>query len=180
MSGEKELIRGLIPKRTQGKYKADITLKTLYKEFKDQILKDSGVDQRLNINYTKFSTIIQQYLDSVMDKILNQSEKFELPYTNGILYIQKKKMNITLLKGEDFGGTNKKNNLKVDYKAFLANGLTQVVYELNEHSSNARYMFRWSKSKQMRKGTNGYAFVPARQLKRALAKQIFLGKDYWE
>lgn len=161
-----------IPKRGLGRAKADITLKSLYKEFKQKYIKpalksDNKLEKQLILTEKEFLNINYDYLQEVMKAILEDSEVFDIPF-NGRLRIRKRAM--------DFDCLRRNKSFKINFGEYLKTGIKS--YHLNEHTNNQIAEFFWSKV-HIRKA-NWYSFKPSRTNLRKLSKMMFNQVQYWE
>lgn len=156
--------------RGKGKARSDYTLIDMYLSYMESIdiYRETKPDlyAKLYKTKTEWMSLVQEYLGTITEEIF-KGEIFDIPYSLGILYIQKKKMPIKLLQDN--------SALKIDFGA--SKKAKKIIYHLNSHSDFHRYRFYWRKGRFVRRV---YSFTPVRANARKLAKIIKTGKqDYW-
>ena len=117
------------------------------------------------VDYRLFKRILDEFNKIVLDKLLNASEGFKMPY--GLGYIQ-----IVKYKPKSF--TPK--SLSIDYKASAEYG--KRIYHLNEHSDGYKFRLYWSRLPQTFPDRYRYQLSLVRANKRKLAQLIFNNQDY--
>ena len=157
--------------RGLGKAKSDFTLVDMYISYLEsiEVYKEKKPDLYLKLYRTKeeWLGLVQQYLDGILDCVF-KGEIFDIPYSLGILYIQKKKMPVELLASSHTG-------LKIDFNE--SRKAKKKIFHLNQHSDFHRYRFYWRKGRFVR---GSYSFTPVRANARKLAKIIKSGhQDYF-
>lgn len=119
----------------------------------------------IEVPYARFKRILDTFNKTILDRLLNRSEGFKMPY--GLGYIQ-----IVKYKPKSYS----KKSLSVDYKASKEEGMR--IYHLNEHSDGYKYRLYWSKLPQTFPDRYRYQLMLVRANKRYLAQLIFNHKDY--
>lgn len=136
--------------------KKSVTIVDMYKQY----VKDGS-----DVSYLRFKTILEKFNQIVLDKLLNASEGFKMPY--GLGYIQ-------IVKYKPKSMTSK--SLSVDYKS--SNEFGKRIYHLNEHSDGYKFRLYWSKLPQTFPDRYRYQLSLVRANKRRLAQLIFNKHDY--
>lgn len=130
--------------------------------------------QKLRI---KYNAILSGYLKFLFNKLVDGFDVYlSRQLSLGILSVKGRKL--------DFSDTDK---LPIDwpntYQMWNNNPETKeqkkYVYLTNEHSGMVRYRVVWTKMFSRLSNKYYYAFDPARHFKRALAKSIKNGKEYF-
>ena len=153
--------------RSHNKVESPYRVKHFYSFYMNEV-KDNPLYE---IPYELYKVLVEEFYKRVVHEILYKNKSFDMPYSLGVLSVQKHKINVKLLGGS---GTH-----TYDWKATV--DLGKPVYHLNEHSHNYRYLFRWNRYKANRKNLSFYKLVMTRTNKRLLAKLIKSGKyDYFE
>jgi len=124
-------------------------------------------------------TIIKNTGALITEKLL-EGHAISLPKKLGVLQIKGVK---TKIRYDENGNPM---NLSVDYKATKDLWKTcqeckdrkQVVFHLNEHTNGYKYKFYWTRNRVFCPQKDLYKFVPARAVKRNMAKLIKDGKTY--
>jgi len=123
--------------------------------------------------------LANKYNKFLVNKVI-EGEQITLPSRMGRLYILGKKQNLRFdkegnVKGlaPDWVKTKKlwDSNPKAKEKK-------QLLYHTNEHSSNIRYKFLWSKERVLVTNKSLYALRMTRENKRKIHKEIMKGKEY--
>jgi hypothetical protein len=106
--------------------------------------------------YKEYKKIVDSYMESVANMIIDEGYNFRLPSFLGYFRIRKNKINYDRLSID--WGTLKKTGIK--------------TYHLNSHSDGYKIKFLWEKKRAiMKTGTKRpYSFVLSRDLKRRLAQ----------
>lgn len=125
-----------------------------------QYIKDGN-----DTSYFVFKTILERFNQIVLEKLLNDSEGFKMPY--GLGYIQIVKYKPKTMSGK---------SLSVDYKSSAEYGKT--IYHLNEHSDGYKFRLYWSRLPQTFPDRYKYQLSLVRANKRRLAQLIFNKHDY--
>lgn len=151
-------------KKRQNKYKDVVTLKEAYKKYKNEIPEGTFFD----VDYKAYRVICESFNKAIIDKVINKSHEFIIPYRLGSIRIKKTKMNYS-----------DKKHLKVDWKTTHATGIR--VFHLNDHSNDCFIQWYWEKKHAIVKGQRVYSFIATRTNKR-LASRLFIDKkvDYFE
>jgi hypothetical protein len=178
--------------RTKGKKNANITTNQMYDNYLNNLSSKElplGTDiknTKYYVDKKKYRNILNDLNEKVMNKIIEQSYEFILPYRLGTLKIIKRKLKIKT----DEQGNIIKRKLPVDWKATKelwskdpkAKEMKIKVFNFNEHFNGYKCIFHWSKGKHNISGLKIYSFTPTRTHKRYLAKtiksNIFI--DYYE
>lgn len=152
-------------KRGKGKIGPTVGVRDSWKDFNANQVKNSP----LTVDYKTYRALIESFNKAMVDKILNESYEFKLPYRLGSLRIRKKKMSF-----------KSKNALRVDYKRSRESG--KLVYHMNDHRDNFNYRWYWKKKTAIVKNKTAYSFTPTRANKRELARLLLTDKsiDYFE
>lgn len=132
------------------------TIADYYISYQNYITKNTLYD----IPFVKFKEVLLEYFKYLRDEIMLNSKEVKLPCRLGTLQIVKHQP-------KEFTG----KSLRIDYKS--SKELGKIIYFLNEHSSNFKYRFYWSKKDCLVKNKSQYQFVATRQNKRDLAQIIF-------
>jgi len=115
-----------------------------------------------DITYLRFKKVYCSLMRALMDYVL-EGYFFKMPYNLGILRIKKRKLTLN------------KKMLRVNFAETRKHGKT--IYHLNEHSNGFYYKFSWQQG--FISGIKKYSFVPVRNYKRELARNIIdHKKDY--
>ena len=117
------------------------------------------------VDYRLFQSVLEEFNKIVLDKLLNASEGFKMPYGLGYIQIVKYKPKSMSPK-----------SLSIDYKASAEYG--KRIYHLNEHSNGYKFRLYWSKLPQTFPDRYRYQLSLVRANKRILAQLIFNNKDY--
>ena len=161
-------------KRKEGKYKADLVTRDIYKFYVNKV--------KNPLSYTVFSKIIQEVNKNCIYKLALTGGEFRMPYGTGVLYVAKRKINLKL----NPDGTVYLKNLKVDWKktkelwekrypGISAEDIVKIkdkpkVFYLNEHSNKYRMVYNWDRKTCNMKNQSLYLFRVARTLKSEVAK----------
>jgi hypothetical protein len=140
--------------------------------FKSPVSKFAGESDPKKIALTgkQYKDIWYSLADEIIHEIVDNSNTIKLPFHLGTMRIQKRKMNVGLLK--------QNNTLKIDYGYLNKTGIKR--YHLNENRDNHSYKFQWLCLKGP-VGKNLYSFNPLRINKRKLANVLLTtNKDYFE
>ncbi len=168
-------------KRTEGKHKADITTKHLYKYYLANIPKiDSLAGGKTRGSYDikqkEYSNILKDINKGITDIIVLENFEFKIPYQLGIKSMKQKKLKYKL----DENGELDTRFLSVDYKATKdlwkndeeAKLKKTLIFHTNEHTDGNRMSYWWSKSGAKTLGIAAYYFVACRDVKRKPAKYL--------
>ena len=118
-----------------------------------------------DVPYSVYKRILQSMCEIILDKVLNSSDGFKMPYGLGFIQIGKYKPK-----------TYTDKSLSVDFKASKEFG--KKIYHLNEHSDGYKFRLHWSKIPQTFPDRYKYQLSLVRVNKRKLAKLIFNNHDY--
>lgn len=135
------------------KSKNSITFRDMYKSLP------------VDVPYSVYKRILQSMCEIILDKVLNSSDGFKMPYGLGFIQIGKYKPK-----------TYTDKSLSVDFKASKEFG--KRIYHLNEHSDGYKFRLHWSKIPQTFPDRYKYQLSLVRVNKRKLAKLIFNNHDY--
>ena len=135
------------------KSKNSITFRDMYKSLP------------VDVPYSVYKRILQSMCEIILDKVLNSSDGFKMPYGLGFIQIGK-------YKPKTYTG----KSLSVDFKASKEFG--KRIYHLNEHSDGYKFRLHWSKIPQTFPDRYKYQLSLVRVNKRKLAKLIFNNHDY--
>lgn len=140
------------------------TIADYYISYKQYIEPNTQYD----VDLKTFKGIVTDYFKHIRDEIMLHSKEVKIPCRLGSLQIVKHKPKTY---------TNK--SLRWDWKATRETG--KPVYYLNEHSSEFKYRFHWSKQGCIFTNKSKYMFIASRANKRNLAQLIFQKvRDYIE
>lgn len=117
------------------------------------------------VDYRLFHSVLEEFNKIVLDKLLNASEGFKMPFGLGYVQIVKYKPK-----------TMSPKSLSIDYKASAEYG--KKIYHLNEHSDGYKFRLYWSKLPQTFPDRYRYQLSLVRANKRKLAQLIFNNQDY--
>ncbi len=140
------------------KNKQSYTFADMYASFLKQ---NEGVER----SYFDFKRILDRMGTLILERVLERSEGFKMPYGLGFIQIGKYRP-----KNYD------SQSLSVDYKA--SNEYGKRIYHLNEHSNGYKYRLFWSKIPRTFPDRYKYQLSLVRANKRRLAQLIFNNKDY--
>lgn len=135
------------------KSKNSITFRDMYKNLP------------IDVPYSVYKRILQSMCEIILDKVLNSSDGFKMPYGLGFIQVGK-------YKPKTYTG----KSLSVDFKA--SKELEKRIYHLNEHSGGYKFRLHWSKIPQTFPDRYKYQLSLVRANKRKLAKLIFNNHDY--
>lgn len=136
--------------------KKSATIIDMYKQY----IKDGN-----EVSYLRFKAILERFNNIVLEKLLNASEGFKMPYGLGYIQIVKYKPK-----------TMSPKSLSVDYKSSAEYG--KRIYHLNEHSDGYKFRLYWSRLPQTFPDRYRYQLSLVRANKRRLAQLIFNKHDY--
>ena len=140
------------------------TIADYYLSYKDYIEEGTQYD----VPYQTFRAIVLDYFKYIRDEVMLHSKEIKLPCRLGTLQIVKHKP-------KEYNG----KSLRWDWQS--TKQLGKPVYYLNQHSSEFKYRFYWSKQGCIFKNKGKYMFVASRANKRDLAQIIFNKRcDYIE
>ena len=165
-----------IPKRTEGKKKADITNKDLYNFYLTQIEPVeaiSGTGSTLGsykLSSKEYSDILKDLNDGIINMIILENFEFKMPFGLGKLSMVQKKVKFRL----DHKGELNTKNLAVNYKETIAlwnkdedaRLNKRLIFHTNEHTNGNTMGFWWSKKGASTVGIHAYYFVLSRTNKR--------------
>lgn len=150
--------------RGKNKNQDPYTIPDFYKAYKDKIEKGSPYD----VSYNTFRDVLELYYKGIRDIIIDDGLPFKIPCNLGELQVVKKKINY-----------NKMLPSSIDWVNTLKYG--KVIYHLNDHSDNYKYLFMWNRAGAKLKNISKYRFVPTRTNKRKLASYVKNKvRDYFE
>lgn len=135
------------------KSKNSITFRDMYKNLP------------IDVPYSVYKRILQSMCEIILEKVLNSSDGFKMPYGLGFIQVGK-------YKPKTYTG----KSLSVDFKA--SKELEKRIYHLNEHSDGYKFRLHWSKIPQTFPDRYKYQLSLVRANKRKLAKLIFNNHDY--
>lgn len=130
--------------------------------YKDYINNIEG-NSVYTVDSVTFADIQKEYYEALLHKIIYEAYVYKLPFRLGYFGIIKKKINFT---------SKSVNN--VDWEATRKYG--RYIRHINDHSSNFRYYFSWSKIKCGMMNKSLYRLIMSRTNKRLLAKAIKVDK----
>lgn len=144
----------------------DYNLKDMYKYYKKTM--------ETTVNYKTFIKVIKTFNYHFVDSLLH-GEYLELPNRIGDIFIQKYEPKF---KFDDNGNLiNHGQHNMIDYKAtkklweeYPELAHKQRVFYTNEHSDGFKFKIKWKKANV--KNIRLYSFIPAKNLKKSLAKFI--------
>lgn len=140
------------------RYKGSLTIRDIYKKYKEVTPKDKRV------KYAVFANIIKECNKEVVRVIVEEAETLRLPMRLGMLKITKYERSYN----------KAKYKWALNYKATKENGFK--VY----HDQTYVYAWRWNKKTSIIKNKTWYKFVACRQAKRAVPKALkTLNIDYY-
>jgi hypothetical protein len=153
--------------RGPNKIQSPYTLKDIYEDY----IKEIDPDSSYYVDYKTFIKLNTEYLQGIVDYLLNTSLAFKLPYRMGSFNIIKKKI---YFKFQD------KNSMgSIDWPASII--AKKQVFYTNEHSDGYKYLFMWRRDGSRIVNINKYRFIPCRAVKRKLAYYIKNRiRDYFE
>ena len=134
-----------------------------------------------DISEKDFKNIGTLFMKSILEDVF-AGYTVRLPSKMGSLSIVGKKVKPTVDKvtGQIVGlAPDWKSTYALWNKNSEAKNNKEVVYFLNEHSQTIRYRFFWSKRRIFSEYKDFYTLVMCRSAKRALAKKIFNGSEYY-
>lgn len=125
----------IVKKRTEGNIKADYGIKDYYNYFKEN-------NPELNIDYSTYKKVIQDFNKELVDLIINENVEYNIPYVGSSISIRKDKRVPKIVNGKLY------NNAPVDWVATNklwsedneAREKKLLVRHLNQHTS--KYVFR--------------------------------------
>lgn len=138
--------------RGKNKVSNPYNLSDMYEAYINTVDKDTSYD----ISRQDFISMTNDYLEEVKEFILEGRSKFKMPYKLGSIDVDKLKVDLNKLRRIDWKRTSE---------------LGKRVYHLNEHSDGYDYIIMWRKIDTLR-NNHMYRYVPARNIKRTLAKLI--------
>ena len=127
------------------------TIADYYLSYKDYIEEGTQYD----VPYQTFRAIVLDYFKYIRDEVMLHSKEIKLPCRLGTLQIVKHKP-------KEYNG----KSLRWDWQS--TKQLGKPVYYLNQHSSEFKYRFFWSKQGCIFKNKGKYMFVASRANKREL------------
>lgn len=142
-------------KRTEGKIKNCMGLKELYKFYKAS---NEGA-----VNYKTFTTVIKECNKALVDVIIEDSEKVQLPYRLGALHVAKFERQ----------WSDDKRYWALDFKKTKEHGF--AIY----HEQENLYKWRWEKNYAIVKNKFKFKFHACRYAKRRVAQALLNKKDYY-
>ena len=119
----------------------------------------------IEVDYGLYKRILDEMCKVILDKVLNSSQGFKMPYGLGFIQVVKY-----------LPKSYTEQSLSVDYKA--SKQYNKRIYHLNEHSSGYKYRLYWSKIPRTFPDRYKYQLNFVRQNKRRLAQLIFKNQDY--
>jgi hypothetical protein len=144
--------------RGKNKIKGCYTLVKMYQEY----IKEIEPDSPYYIDYNTFIKVNTEYLQGIIDYLLNTSLPFKLPYRLGSFQIVKKKIYFK------YQQRNYKGS--IDWPASIAAG--KQVFYTNDHTDGYKYLFYWDRTMCRVENNSRYKFIPCRTVKRRLAYYI--------
>lgn len=150
-------------KRTEGKFKKDLSTKNFYKDY----CRASFNNKRIPVDYAVYYKVIREFNKVLRDKIVKNASSFKMPYNLGYLGIIKYEVNFDI---------KKLKNWKVNYGESKKQGT--IIY----YDQPFRYKWKWDKSKLKLTGKKFYKFTPCRKASRAIPEHLKSnpGFDYYE
>ena len=119
----------------------------------------------IEVPYVLYKRVLDEMCNVILERVLERSEGFKMPYGLGFIQIGKyKPKNYT------------EKSLSVDYKSSKA--YDKRIYHLNEHSDGYKFRLYWSKIPRTFPDRYKYQLSFVRQNKRKLAQLIFNKHDY--
>lgn len=171
----------IIKKRTQGKKKADIKAKELYKCYLSNIkpiesLAGGNTTGSYKISQTEYSSILRDINKEITKTIVLENFELKLPYQLGYLMMKQKPLKYEL----DESGELITKSLSIDYKAVRdlwsvdeeAREARLKIYHTNENTNGNRMTFIWDKRGSKCFGIRPYYFTACRDVKRMVAKYL--------
>ena len=119
----------------------------------------------VELSYFDFKRILDEMCNIILEKLLNASEGFKMPYGLGFIQVGK-------YRPKNYNS----ESLSVDYKA--SKEYNKKIYHLNEHSDGYKFRLFWSKIPRTFPDRYKYQLSLVRANKRKLAQLIFSNKDY--
>jgi len=164
-----------IPKRSEGKKKADIGNKDLYEFYISQLKPVESIAGgetlgSYDIKAKLYGEILRELNSSIFDLIILENFEFKIPYGLGKLSMVQKKVKFKL----DENGELKTKNLAVNYKETNqlwkenpeAREKKTLIFFTNEHTNGNRMSYLWSKRGAKCQGLESYYFLACRTIKR--------------
>lgn len=157
------MIEFKVTKRTEGKFKKDLSTKDFYKDY----CRASFNNKRIPVDYNIYYKVIRAFNSRLQTKIVENAESFKMPYNLGYLGIIKYQVNFDI---------DKIKKWKVNYGESKKQGM--IIY----YDQPFRYKWKWDKTKLKLTGKKYYKFTPCRQASRSITNHIKNnpGFDYYE
>lgn len=165
----------IIPKRTEGKRKADIVTNDLYKFYLSQVKPIESISGgttlgSYKLTSTEYSNILKDINDGIVNMIILENFEFKMPFGLGKLSMVQKKVKFRL----DHNGELNTKNLAVNYKETtalwnkdeIARANKKLIFYTNEHTNGNRMIYYWSKKVSKCSGISAYGFLACRSVKR--------------
>lgn len=156
--------------------KEGYSLSHAYRFYKKNVAKKA---QKFKIGEKEYKEISKEYINTIVDLMLEKGQVITLPYGLGDLKIRR---SLTI---PEFGLSNSDRDLKIDW--FSTNKLwrenpelkkKQYVYFLNEHSDGWYAVWHWVKFNIKIKGRRSYSFDPTWTNRRRLTQLMRIPKWY--
>lgn len=136
--------------------------------------------QKFKISRREYKDICAEYINTIVNMMLEQGQTISLPYGLGNLFIRR---SLTI---PEMGLEKGNRKLKIDWKGTKdlwntnpeLKELKQKVYHLNEHSDGWYAVWHWTKYNVKIKGQRSYSFEPTWTNARRLAKLMYVPKWY--
>lgn len=131
------------------------------------------------VDIKTYITLCSKYNKFLINKVL-EGEKVTLPSRMGTLSIVGTKQKIRYDENGNVRGLAPDwvKTKKLWDRNLKAKERKQLVYHTNEHSSNIRYKFFWSKDRVLVTNKTLYSLQVTRSNKRAVHDKIMQGKEY--
>lgn len=144
--------------KEDNRYKGSLTIRDIYKKYKEVTPKESRIDYKL------FAKIIKECNKEVLRVITEEAVTLRLPMRLGLLKVSKYERSYAV----------KKYRWALDFKATKENGFP--VY----HDQKYIYGWRWNKKTSIIKNKSKYKFIASRRAKRAVPRALKTLKiDYY-
>lgn len=169
------MIEYTIPKRTEGKRKANIVNKDFYDFYLSQVKPIESISGgstlgSYELTSTQYSNILKDLNSSIIDIIILENFEFKIPFGLGTLSMVQKKVKFRL----DHKGELNTKNLAVNYKETRklwerdeqARKDKKLIFHTNEHTNGNRMNYYWSKKVSKCVGIKAYGFLACRSVKR--------------
>lgn len=140
----------MIKKRSEGKYKGCLTIRDMYKAYKETTPKEKQVD------YKTYSDIIKKCNKETIRVITREAETLRLPLRLGLLKVTKYERSYNKAKWK----------WAVDFKATNENGFKVF------HDQQFIYKWEWRKKNSTVRNKTKYKFIACREAKREVPKAL--------